>query len=787
MTDQAIHPARPSVWKSLGRALIFLLLVTCIFTFPNKPSFDLDASWRMALGRFFLDGLQFGRDVVFTYGPLGFLMGKTYSGLMFWNLLLWQLIAAGGFAFLILLWSERLTVLPRLIFYGHFLVFGLYYEDALHMQMIALMGFELLRRLADRSWRWSTTLLLLFLATLGVIKFTNLMLGAIMVGSVAALALWRGQRGPALRLVAWFGGGYLLGWAACGQNPLNLPAYLINSWYVSQGYQEAMGIITPDGPFWKALVVIAVLVSYMLLNLLTQPDRPRSLASAAMLAAFIHLNWKHGFVRADGHMLGFFYCALLVIVAFPALLDDLAPYRHLKRWGLAGAGVLCVFGIYDTIPALVNDAHTIFQERFRSQVHHFTHLAEYHAEYDEHLMRERALHDMPLTRTVVGQHSVDVLGHEQAAAIYNKFNYRPRPVFQSYSVYTPELARLNADHYLSDRAPDFVLVKVGSIDERLAAMDDSAVLYQVTQRYTFVLAESGYQLWQRNAAPPDPAARPQLLRQAELTVGQPWALGEKDERQPLWITIDLPPTLLGRLRTFLYKPPMLRLAVEDSTGRTSVYRMPAPIGRAGFIINPLIDDFTSFTYFAISKPERLTRRITLVLDPADRKYYAATGRVELSRLKPSTAAHEFFNPMNRQRFYMFGVAPISFESANPPNAEKIDGREVMVIHAPSEMVFNVPEGATTVSGWHGFLAAAYAGNNNTNGAEFVIVWSDGKESVELYRRFLDPKRNPGDRGLKEFHLDLSRHTMGRLYFRTLPGPFNDIGWDWTAWTGIEIK
>ena len=129
MTDPANHPANPSAWKSLGRALLFLLLVTCIFTFPNKPSFDLDASWRMALGRFFLDGLQFGRDVVFTYGPLGFLMGKTYSGLMFWSLLLWQLVAAGVFALLIIKWSERLAVWPRLFFFGHLLVFGLYYAN----------------------------------------------------------------------------------------------------------------------------------------------------------------------------------------------------------------------------------------------------------------------------------------------------------------------------------------------------------------------------------------------------------------------------------------------------------------------------------------------------------------------------------------------------------------------------------------------------------------------------------------------------------------------------------
>ena len=136
---------------------------------------------------------------------------------------------------------------------------------------------------------------------------------------------------------------------------------------------------------------------------------------------------------------------------------------------------------------------------------------------------------------------------------------------------------------------------------------------------------------------------------------------------------------------------------------------------------------------------------------------------------------------------MFGVAPISFEAANLPVNEQIDGHEVMVIHTPSEMVFNVPAGATTLSGGFGLLNAAYANGNNTNGADFVITWSDGKETVEIYRRFLDPKNRPADRGVIRFQVDLKPYSNGRLYLRTLPGPYNDTGWDWTAWTAIEIK
>ena len=80
MQNQSITSSKTPPRSRLDRGLLFLLLTTVIFSFPNKPSFDLDASWRMALSQFFIDGLQFGRDVVFTYGPLGFVMGKTYSG-----------------------------------------------------------------------------------------------------------------------------------------------------------------------------------------------------------------------------------------------------------------------------------------------------------------------------------------------------------------------------------------------------------------------------------------------------------------------------------------------------------------------------------------------------------------------------------------------------------------------------------------------------------------------------------------------------------------------------------
>ena len=67
----------------LVNGLLFVLLVAALFSYPDYPSFGLDPSWAMALGQFFHDGLQFGPDVVFTFGPLGFLFANVYMGLHF--------------------------------------------------------------------------------------------------------------------------------------------------------------------------------------------------------------------------------------------------------------------------------------------------------------------------------------------------------------------------------------------------------------------------------------------------------------------------------------------------------------------------------------------------------------------------------------------------------------------------------------------------------------------------------------------------------------------------------
>ncbi len=139
-------------------------------------------------------------------------------------------------------------------------------------------------------------------------------------------------------------------------------------------------------------------------------------------------------------------------------------------------------------------------------------------------------------------------------------------------------------------------------------------------------------------------------------------------------------------------------------------------------------------------------------------------------------------------FHMFKNFPATYESMSPLSESTIDDRQVAILHAPSEMTFEMPRrGATVISGRFGFLPGAYSQGGNTDGAEFIVYWTNGVARTELYRRYLDPVHNRFDRGLQPFEAQLKGLVGGKIYLQIKPGPNNNFSWDWTGWTEIEIK
>lgn len=779
----------PRLSRGLGWSGLFVVLVLATFTFPLMPAADLDPSWRMALGYFYENGMQFGRDVIFTYGPLGFIMGKTFSGLQFWSLIAGQLGLALISAAVIMWQGRRLQGNARLVFFGFFLLFGITYEDALHMLVIAILGFELLR-LAEENRTWPVVPIAAVFAGYAQIKFTDLLLATFSVFVAVGYQGWQGRWRSAALLGLTYVATFLGIWLACGQSLLNLPAYFHGSWLISAGYQWAMGFPTATHHLWPGLLVLALMVAYAGFHLFLSPAKPRAVANVLLLGAYVYLNWKHGFVRSDGHMIGFFLCMLLPLTAYPALLDDPPRWRLAHRWVFIFALGFSLWSLENALASVVQGSLAQFQGKIWGNVRSVFNWQETRQVYRDRLSTARSGSDLAQIRDLVGRHTVDVLGSEQSVALFNRLNYRPRPIIQGYSTFTPALARLNGDYFASAQAPEYVLMRLETIDGRLPTMDDAQVLVLLAQRYEYVRTERSYHLWKRKPEPFAPAqVAPRLLRSATIAVNQPLVFGDLSEKQPLWLRVDLQPSLLGQIRSFLYKPPQVRIGLEDTAGNQHDYLMPLPQGRNGFIVNPLIEDLYDYMQFAANRPQKLARSLTVQIVAGDEKYYADTARCTLSALPTATSATSYF-PKDAegldQLFTMFKSCPVAYQSQTGFSGAMIDGKGVAVMHAPSQMIFEVPPGARTISGQFGFVEATYTNGGNTNGAWFLVYWSDGTKRVDLFSRFMNPVQVPADRGLQDFTASLKGIAGGRLYLETTPGPYNDYSWDWTGWTGITI-
>jgi hypothetical protein len=780
-------PVESEFSRRLGELLLWLLLVFLTFSLPKSPTLELDDSWRMGLTYFLQQGFTFGRDVIFTYGPLGFLLGRTFTGELLWAHVVWQLLEAVVAATILLNLSRGLAGTARFFCLAFFVLFGLGYEDALQTFLIVLLGWSIIRQLACEFERVRVVAPGGFLSLLAAIKFTNLMLGAFVVGIVIAFALLRRRFTPAWRLAAVFPGGFLFIWTACGQPIDAIPSYLLNSLDVSSGYQATMGLPTPFAPFWKALAVIALLLGYVAWFFRTQPDRLRSAALMLILGAFLYLNWKHGFVRADGHMLGFFYSVLLITVTFPALFREQAPLRA-ARFLLVPATALSLWGVHDTLPTIVKYAGNITQEKLVRNLTALFHPHETAQRLRDALAVQRTNAALPQTRAIVGNASLDVLGFEQGVALFNQFNYTPRPVFQSYSAYTPHLAELNAAFYASSKAPEYALFKLQTIDERPLMLDDSHVLRIFPHFYRFILNENGYQLWRRRAVPPPfDQSLPRPLTQHALAPNTDLPLGDY-ERQPLWLTVDLRPSLLGRARNFLYKPPLVHLRVTDVDGHDELYRLPLMAARAGFALNPLVTDLAEFIESQGGESKRWIRQLRLEIEPSDLRYFADTAAVTFSALTPANIKSEYEQQLVRARYSMFSLIPDEVNAFTAPSPTQIDGKDALVMHAPSVMVFTPPPDARRVTGFFGYVPGAYADDGNTDGGEFRVAYLHNGERRVLFSRLLRPKQEPADQGLQPFDVDLSPLPAGgRLFLEITPGPNDEHSWDWTAWADVKIQ
>lgn len=182
--------------------------------------------------------------------------------------------------------------------------------------------------------------------------------------------------------------------------------------------------------------------------------------------------------------------------------------------------------------------------------------------------------------------TADLYPDNLAALFATHATWDPRPVIQSYSAYTPELARMNRDHLLGSDAPRTLLFSIDPIDNRLPALEDGASWLTILRRYA-PTGESagGYRVLRRTAMPAPVSVQPAVTLAGRL--GSWIQLPHTGPGQVLEVSIDVRATALGHARTLLWRPPFI--TIEVAGDQTVATRRFLPTAAAEpFLISPYI-------------------------------------------------------------------------------------------------------------------------------------------------------------------------------------------------------
>ncbi len=579
-------------WRTLYRSLTWAFAaVTLVAVYvpatPYLPCRGLDCSWAFAMCQAIEQRMVIGRDILFTYGPYASIATRIYTPHTYGLML-------AGSIFLVLTTLAMLTVVfwrrtGWFVAYAAFLaltpptdatLFGIPLLAVLALEVLAHTG-----RIQKQDPKMIALLATIF-APLGLLPLikTTLLISCTVAIILSFLRLRMVARPlaplalivPTLSTFAW--------WTFARQPIAWLPLFFARSVPIILGYSGAMSLYTDSHT--DALFGVLASVS-VLLGIAFLPSRFRESrwALLAIFFVFYFLAFKEGFVREDEHLTIFAQSIMLAALLYAGVLSRGAG------WPL----LITMFAFVhinsnhanSTSSALIIQVETTYKGLFHGISTQIQHPETYTIAYRDHLQEMARQHSLPQL-----DGSVDIYSFNQSDLIASGDHWNPRPVFQSYSVYTPWLAELNQRHLLQTGAPQYILLNIEPTDHQLPSLADGLSWPVFLADYAPIGLPTGYLLLQRC---PDAPHTPLLeeVAQGRGTFNSNLTVPRAGE--PIYARVTLTPTFLGRIWGLLYKPGRVVINLTMASGEQRSFRYIPGMGSSWFMLSPLVEKPVDFS------------------------------------------------------------------------------------------------------------------------------------------------------------------------------------------------
>jgi len=589
---------RTNPWFLNIKGLFFISIL--IFLFPkellwsgqdfihlDRPESLLEESWKTGIDLGIKEGLTWGKDLVFTYGPLGYLMtGITKHGSI--TLLnFYYLFALANAAYFIWFLLNKAGSILEFVFL--LLMLTLDGQFLFTMDIMTLFFFYVFH--AFLWYREKKMVCVINVMAISILSFfmkanAGIIVNVFFIILLAVSYIIRAFSRPLHLILLFFHITSIIIFSYVLH--VDIIRYVINSIEIIKGYSDAMYI-----PARLNLLVYAIIMLFLFiwpyirhLSLLLKSMQDQVLAMLTIL--FMFLLFKQGFVRADGHVNTFITGAPFVVwVTF-----RLSANYRIKNDFYPNAIIigLLSFIAYEGSKVELVKRGIGYRYFMRSS-------KKIPMGYEEACRLPESFN-----QEVKGS-SVDVVGYLASHVYYNDLNYKPRPIFQSYSAYTSNLLKINAQKYEGCCGPDYVLFHFGSIDNRHPFWDDARMYFPLMTNYRIIDTITNLPLGVEFLVFKKDAIKYQskehILLDTIIQINTDVKIPASDKL--LYLEIECEETILGKIKMFLYQPSEVRISLTDAFGSSDCHRIILPVMEAGVPINHKVKNKEDAYHFFHSK------------------------------------------------------------------------------------------------------------------------------------------------------------------------------------------
>jgi len=637
-------PARGPQWSGIVRTLSLVCLLALILfivvpTVPPPVGPGFDPSWIWGLNMAHSSGLIFGPQIVFTMGPLGYLVYPTFPEAEPWAFFAfaWGFGAITAYALVQVIREKGLAL--AWLYIAIFWLCSIPLIPRVERVTIATVALSLSVALRLKAKPWCDLGLLYFLAALALLIKPTLAVPPLAIAiyfsvlvawqsSSRGLSPWRPIVLLALSFAAWLIG---LSWASNG-TLRDLGSYLYGSMEIVNGYSEARALA---GTLWVAVLAVASTGALFTLVPLISRESRRMALGFVPLGVLTFLSFKEAMVREDGHCLFFQFELALFALLLLAFADTLR-----SRIVIGQFSVLCI-----TLGVLVQ--YAMWPPIFQYQWDRLT---------GRELVRDlRGFLDWPNTARTLGLMSeqalaparippefafAPLLAGKSVAAVpsqidlirANHLKWQPLPVMQTDSAYTAALDAMNADQLAGSHAPQEILLSWTSVDGHHPFYESPRTWQELFNHYDLQLTAPDLYVLKHRVKPrfdsPVPAGESETQWRKSVTVPP---VGDDEI---LLMQADIRQSLKGALWAVLLRAPGIYLDATLRSGEVARSRLVRRVLNGGVIVSEwpkgLGDTVPMFLGDALLQRERVAS-IVFRADVPD--HFRSSIRIHWLRLK----------------------------------------------------------------------------------------------------------------------------------------------------------